>query len=87
MFGVKGGGAGGGKAQLVPQERINLHLTGDYKFGNTDWYQFFQGSTSAVINPNMSLGHIELSPAPEPSRALLACAGLMTLLLRRKRVA
>jgi len=28
-FGVKGGGTGGGKAQLVPGEDINLHFTGD----------------------------------------------------------
>ena len=28
-FGVKGGGTGGGKAQLVPAEDINLHFTGD----------------------------------------------------------
>jgi len=29
-FGVKGGGTGGGKAQLVPMDRINLHFTGDF---------------------------------------------------------
>ncbi len=29
VFGVKGGGTGGGKAQVVPMEEINLHLTGD----------------------------------------------------------
>ena len=29
VFGAKGGGTGGGKSQLVPSERINLHLTGD----------------------------------------------------------
>ncbi len=29
-FGVKGGGTGGGRAQLVPSERINLHFTGDF---------------------------------------------------------
>jgi formate--tetrahydrofolate ligase len=29
-FGVKGGATGGGRAQLVPRERINLHLTGDF---------------------------------------------------------
>ncbi|MBI2368855.1 MAG: formate--tetrahydrofolate ligase [Deltaproteobacteria bacterium] len=28
-FGIKGGGAGGGAAQLYPMEEINLHLTGD----------------------------------------------------------
>jgi formate--tetrahydrofolate ligase len=29
VFGVKGGGTGGGKAQLVPSDDINLHFTGD----------------------------------------------------------
>jgi formate--tetrahydrofolate ligase len=29
VFGVKGGGSGGGRAQVVPQEEVNLHLTGD----------------------------------------------------------
>ncbi len=29
MFGIKGGGTGGGRAQLVPMEQINLHFTGD----------------------------------------------------------
>ncbi len=28
-FGIKGGGTGGGYAQLVPMEEINLHFTGD----------------------------------------------------------
>ncbi len=29
-FGMKGGAAGGGFAQVVPMERINLHFTGDF---------------------------------------------------------
>ena len=29
VFGAKGGAAGGGRAQLVPMEEINLHFTGD----------------------------------------------------------
>ena len=29
VFGVKGGAAGGGHAQLIPMEDINLHFTGD----------------------------------------------------------
>jgi len=29
-FGTKGGATGGGFAQIVPMERINLHLTGDF---------------------------------------------------------
>ncbi|HEY4348193.1 MAG TPA: formate--tetrahydrofolate ligase [Gaiellaceae bacterium] len=29
VFGIKGGGTGGGRAQIVPMESINLHFTGD----------------------------------------------------------
>ncbi len=29
VFGIKGGGTGGGRAQIVPMERVNLHFTGD----------------------------------------------------------
>lgn len=73
----------------VTEETVNgnLHLTGDYKFGNTDWYQFFQSSSGAIISQSMILGHIDLTPAPEPSRALLAGCGGMLLVLRRRRCA
>src|SRR5204863_2269368 len=30
VFGMKGGAAGGGHAQAVPMEDINLHFTGDF---------------------------------------------------------
>ena len=29
VFGIKGGGAGGGRSQVVPMEELNLHFTGD----------------------------------------------------------
>ena len=29
IFGIKGGGTGGGKARVVPEEEINIHFTGD----------------------------------------------------------
>lgn len=73
----------------VVEETINgnLHLSGDYIFGNTDWYNFLQGNGDT--DPNKILGHIELTPAgvPEPSRVLLAGLGTVSLLLRRKRAA
>jgi formate--tetrahydrofolate ligase len=34
-FGVKGGGTGGGYAQVVPMEDINLHFTGDFQVVST----------------------------------------------------
>ncbi|MEO8475931.1 MAG: formate--tetrahydrofolate ligase, partial [Actinomycetota bacterium] len=30
VFGIKGGGNGGGYAQIVPMEEINLHFNGDF---------------------------------------------------------
>lgn len=29
-FGIKGGAAGGGRSQVVPMDKLNLHLTGDF---------------------------------------------------------
>ena len=34
-FGIKGGAAGGGYAQVLPMEKINLHFTGDFHAHNT----------------------------------------------------
>ena len=30
VFGIKGGATGGGKAQVIPSDEINLHFTGDF---------------------------------------------------------
>jgi len=35
-FGIKGGAAGGGYAQVIPMEDINLHFTGDFHAVTTD---------------------------------------------------
>jgi hypothetical protein len=40
----------------------NLHLSGDYVFGNTDWLQFFQ-DYNGHLDTEKILGHIELIPA------------------------
>lgn len=32
-FGIKGGAAGGGYAQVVPMDELNLHFTGDFHIG------------------------------------------------------
>ena len=40
-FGMKGGAAGGGRAQVLPMEDINLHFNGDFhskEFGGIYWY-------------------------------------------------
>jgi formate--tetrahydrofolate ligase len=30
IFGLKGGGTGGGKSEVIPSDKINLHFTGDF---------------------------------------------------------
>ena len=40
----------------------NLHLSGDYVFGNTKWLQFLQDN-NGHLDTNLVLGHIELIPA------------------------
>ena len=37
-FGVKGGAAGGGYAQVIPMEDINLHFTGDFHAIGAAWW-------------------------------------------------
>ena len=51
-FGMKGGAAGGGYAQVVPMEQINLHFTGDFH-AITSAHNLL----SAMID-NLSLIHI-----------------------------
>ena len=29
VFGIKGGGTGGGKSKVMPEDEINIHFTGD----------------------------------------------------------
>ena len=48
-FGMKGGAAGGGYAQVVPMEDINLHFTGDFH---------------AITSANLSLIHISEPTRP-----------------------
>jgi hypothetical protein len=85
-------GAGAGtvfELTNVVTDTINgsLYLSADYKFGNSDWYQFLQSSSSATISQTAILGHIELIPTgvPEPSRALLLLTGVLAVALRRRR--
>jgi len=52
VFGVKGGAAGGGYAQVVPMEDINLHFTGD--FGAI---QLANNLLSALIDNHVSHGN------------------------------
>ena len=52
VFGIKGGAAGGGYAQVVPMEDINLHFTGDFSA-----IEKANNLLSALID-NLSLIHI-----------------------------
>ena len=52
VFGMKGGAAGGGYAQVVPMEDINLHFTGD--FGGI---QLANNLLAALIDNHISHGN------------------------------
>ncbi|MBS41280.1 MAG: formate--tetrahydrofolate ligase [Rhodospirillales bacterium] len=59
-FGMKGGAAGGGYAQVVPMEEINLHFTGDFHaIGAAN------NLLSALIDNHIYWGH---EPALDPRR-------------------
>ena len=59
-FGVKGGAAGGGYAQVVPMEDINLHFTGDFHAIGTA-----HNLLSALVDNHVYWG---LEPAIDPRR-------------------
>ncbi len=52
-FGVKGGAAGGGYAQVVPMEDINLHFTGDFHAITTS-----NNLISALIDNHIQQGNV-----------------------------
>ena len=58
VFGMKGGAAGGGYAQVVPMEDINLHFTGDF---------------SAIGLANNLLSAADRQPHPSRQRARHRC--------------
>ncbi len=60
-FGMKGGAAGGGHAQVLPMENINLHFTGDFHAITSannmisallDNYQFQNRGSENQLRPN-----------------------------------
>ena len=52
VFGVKGGAAGGGYAQIIPMEDINLHFTGDLHAittANNPWPPWWTTTSSRAM--------------------------------------
>lgn len=56
VFGIKGGAAGGGYAQVVPMEDINLHFTGDFHAmaPRTTYAPRCSTTTSSRVTPSAS---------------------------------
>ena len=59
VFGIKGGAAGGGYAQVVPMEDINLHFTGDFAA-----VEKANNLLSALIDNNLQSNHHQLGLDP-----------------------
>ncbi len=57
VFGMKGGAAGGGYAQVLPMEDINLHFTGDFHAITT------ANNTIAALLDNYQYNHINSDKA------------------------
>ena len=57
VFGMKGGGTGGGRAKLVPDTSINLHFTGDLH-AITSAHNLL----SAVLDNHLQRGSLKLDP-------------------------
>jgi formate--tetrahydrofolate ligase len=59
VFGVKGGATGGGRAQVVPVERVNLYLTGDH-----DAVAAAHNLAAALVDNHLHRGNaLDLEPA------------------------
>ena len=58
LFGIKGGGTGGGMAQIVPMEEINLHFTGDIHA-----VEAAHNLLAAVIDAAIFHGQLEVGPS------------------------
>ncbi|MEM9192117.1 MAG: formate--tetrahydrofolate ligase [Myxococcota bacterium] len=61
-FGIKGGATGGGKSQVVPADRINLHFTGDFH-AITSAHNLL----AALVDNHLHFGQ---SPAIDPRRVV-----------------
>src|SRR2546428_853738 len=61
LFGIKGGGTGGGMAQIVPMEEINLHFTGDIHA-----VEAAHNLLAAVIDAAIFHGQLEVGPTFTP---------------------
>jgi formate--tetrahydrofolate ligase len=68
VFGIKGGGTGGGRAQVYPMEDINLHFTGDAHAVSAshnllsafaDNHLFMETHFCSVRTPSDGLAHLE----------------------------
>jgi formate--tetrahydrofolate ligase len=58
VFGMKGGATGGGRAQVVPHDRINVHFTGDFHA-----VAAAQNTLAALIEAHLYHGNaLELDP-------------------------
>jgi formate--tetrahydrofolate ligase len=58
LFGIKGGGTGGGMAQLVPMEEINLHFNGDFHA-----VEAAHNLLAAVIDSAIFHGQLQAGPS------------------------
>lgn len=58
LFGIKGGGTGGGKAQVVPMEEINLHFNGDFHA-----VEAAHNLLAAVIDSAIFHGQLQAGPS------------------------
>ncbi len=63
VFGIKGGATGGGRCQVIPMEKINLHFTGDFAA-----IEKAHNLLAALIDNE--LHHRQMPLRPDPRRVL-----------------
>ena len=79
VFGIKGGGNGGGYAQVVPMEEINLHFNGDFhavQAAHNLLAAALDARRSTTATPVDRIRHLAAHARRERSRAAVFVVGL-----------
>ena len=69
-FGIKGGAAGGGYSQVIPMDRLNLHLTGDFHAVIDRTYPLDDiVEASRYVETGEKLGNVVITIVPDEAGA------------------
>ena len=78
IFGIKGGGTGGGLARVEPEDEVNIHFTGD-AHAVASAHNLLAALTDNAVQPRAGGGHVaggdHLAPRLRHRGAVIAAGG------------